>query len=119
MKRVLKQFNLKDDICRTFQANNMELIKNLSDSKELIIHPIIGMVIGYFILHPISMFIFWYEINDASFSLSRFVDVFSKSFIQSFSFNMMPMSLSFTVLGLSGGFASGFFSKTLKQKKNR
>ena len=36
--------------------------------KLVLYHSFAGLLIGYFILHPISMVIYWFELNNSEFS---------------------------------------------------
>jgi hypothetical protein len=90
------------------------IIKN---NKELILHSLFGLLIGYFFLHPVSMVIHWVETNNSAFSWTEVERVFYDSMVHSFSFHMMPMSLAFTTLGLLGGLGSGIYYKSIKKKK--
>ncbi|MGD9993677.1 MAG: helix-turn-helix domain-containing protein [Salinivirgaceae bacterium] len=85
-------------------------------NKMVIIHSFAGLLIGYFVLHPISMVIYWFELNDSSFNWQKLGSVFLDSFMHSFSLHMMPMSISFAILGLVGGIISGLFYKSIKDK---
>jgi hypothetical protein len=85
----------------------------------VIIHSFTGLLIGYFVLHPISMVIYWFELNDSSFNWQKLSSVFLESFMHSFSLHMMPMSITFAVLGLIGGYASGRYYKSIKDKKDK
>lgn len=86
------------------------------NNKMVIIHSFTGLLIGYFVLHPISMVIYWFELNDSSFNWQKLGSIFLESFMHSFSLHMMPMSISFAILGLAGGIISGLFYKSIKDK---
>ena len=92
------------------------LLKN-SRHSTLLIHSAIGMLIGYFILHPISMTIYWYEMNQASFSWVELGAVMRSSFVHSFSGHMMPMAIAFALLGLVGGYISGGYYSSIKERE--
>lgn len=84
--------------------------------KELFFHALIGLLIGYFLLHPISMVIYWFELNNTRFDLTVFSHVFVDSFLHSFKPHMRPMGLAFAFLGGLIGLGSGIFSKSKKKK---
>lgn len=86
---------------------------------QVALHAIIGLLIGYFILHPISMMIHSFELNESVFSLRSLIDLSSESFKHSFSLHMMPMSVAFAILGLIGGIISGLYYKSIKDKQNK
>ena len=95
--------------------NNYRISKN----QEILIHSIIGLLTGYFILHPTSMVIYWFENNLNGVSFSALWSVFWNQFVESFSFSMMPMSVAFSVLGLLIGLASGLYSRSIKEKQDK
>ncbi len=87
--------------------------------KGILVHTLIGLLIGYFVLHPISMVIYWFEFNNSVVSLSDFGKIFIDNISHSFSFHMMPMSIAFSVLGILIGFGSGLYYKSIKEKEYR
>lgn len=89
----------------------------MKNKKELILHTFIGLLIGYFLIHPISMVIYWFEFHSEMSSLNDLIHVFINSFEHSFSFHMMPMSVAFSTLGIFIGFGSGMYYKSLKKKE--
>ena len=88
------------------------------NNKEPAIHSLVGLLAGYFVLHPASMVIHWFESNNSPDAWAQIGKIVSGSFVHSFSLHMMPMSLAFAVLGLVAGIVSGFYYKSIK-KKNR
>lgn len=92
-----------------------KFIKN----QEILIHAFVGLLVGYFILHPTSMAIYWFENNLDGVSSSALWSVFAGQVIESFSFRMMPMSVAFSVLGLLMGFASGLYYHNIKEKQGK
>lgn len=86
------------------------------DNKELILHSLIGLLTGYFILHPVSMAIYWFEENNIAFSLTQVKKILSESIVHSFSLHMMPMSVAYSVLGIVVGLISGFYYTSIKKK---
>ena len=89
----------------------------MKNNKELIIHTFIGLLIGYFLLHPISMVIYWFQLNTGEYSLTDLINVFLGNVRHSFSLHMMPMSISFSVLGALIGLGSGFYYKSIKKRE--
>ena len=89
----------------------------MKDNKELILHTFIGLLIGYFLLHPISMFIYWFELNTNEYNLTDLVKVFLEGFKHSFSLHMMPMSGAFSTLGALVGLGSGLYYKSIKKRE--
>lgn len=83
-----------------------------------LIHSLIGIAVGYFLLHPITMVIYWFEINQNNFTLSNIVQAFVERFAHAFYLHMMPMSVAFAFIGGIMGLGSGlYFSKVRKQDR--
>ena len=89
----------------------------MKNNKELIIHSFIGLLIGYFIIHPISMVIYWFQLNTNEYNLTDLFNVFLGSFKHSFSLHMMPMSIAFSILGVAIGLGSGLYYKSIKRRE--
>ena len=88
----------------------------LKKNNELVLHSLIGMLAGYFILHPFSMAVNWFELNNAEFSWSRVAQIIQDSISHSFSLHMMPMSVAYSILGVFAGFGSGLYYNSIKKK---
>ena len=84
----------------------------------MLIHSLIGILIGILVLHPITMVVYWFEFNPSDISFSLFADVFVTRVKHSFHSNMLPMSIIFAAVGGFFGFISGLYSRTLKIKKS-
>ncbi|NOX46955.1 MAG: ATP-binding protein [Chlorobi bacterium] len=94
----------------------LKLLSSMKNSKGLIVHTIVGLLIGYFLLHPVSMVIYWFEMNDMDFTMANFTRVFYDSIAHTFSLHMMPMSVAFACLGAIIGFGSGLYYMSIKKK---
>ncbi len=79
-------------------------------------HTIIGILIFYFIIHPLTMVIYWYDSVKTPFSTDQFLEVVGNRFMHSFSFHMMGMSLAFIIIGALVGLSSGFYYKKIMEK---
>lgn len=79
-------------------------------------HTIIGILIFYFIIHPLTMVIYWYEYTKTAFNAKQFLDVLISRFSDSFSLHMMGMSLAFVIIGALVGFSSGLYYKKIMEK---
>ncbi len=90
----------------------------MKNYKELILHSVIGLFIGYFLIHPISMVIYWFEFNSHETSSADLINVFYNGFKHAFSLHMMPMSVAFSTLGAFIGFGSGLYYKSNKAKEH-
>lgn len=86
--------------------------------KLVVIHMLIGAGIFYFLVHPFTMVLYWFEYSNTPFSTSLFLEILSKNFLESFSFEMRGMSTLLTLLGAVLGMISGFFWSQLKKKNN-
>ena len=98
------------------EAKSVISIKKLKDS-PVFIHTLLGIVLGYFLLHPISMVIYWFELNSDEYNLTELLKVFLEGFKHSFSLHMMPMSVAFSILGALIGLGSGLYYKSIKQRE--
>ena len=83
----------------------------------ILIHSLIGILIGIFVFHPITMIIYWFEFNPSDISFDLLVEVFVARVKHSFHSSMLPMSLIFASIGGFFGFISGLYSRTLRLKK--
>ncbi len=91
----------------------------LKSNHYVILHVIIGMISGYFLLHPVSMVIYWFEFNDAPVLLNKFVEIFLYRLSYAFNLEMFPMAISFAALGGLLGLGPGIFIRTLKINLSR
>ncbi len=83
---------------------------------HVLLHTIVGILLGYFLLHPITMAIYWFEINNVSVTFQSLSDSFSEGFMHAFHLHMMSMSLVFIIIGGIIGLGSGlYFRKIHKQ----
>jgi hypothetical protein len=84
--------------------------------KTIVIQIVIGAGIFYFLVHPFTMVLYWFEYSDTAFSFSKFQNIFSERFLQSFSFNMRGMSGLLTLFGAVLGLISSLFWIQIKIK---
>ncbi len=84
----------------------------------MLIHTLIGILIAVLVLHPITMFVYWFEFNPSDISFDLLADVFVTRVKHSFHSNMLPMSIIFAAMGGFFGFISGLYSRTLKIKES-
>lgn len=82
-------------------------------NRHVFIHTAIGVAIGYFLLHPITMVIYWFQTNDVSVTLQNVTEAFNKAFIHAFYLHMMPMSLAFIIIGGIIGLSSGLYLRII------
>tara|TARA_R110001583_G_scaffold182679_1_gene340764 strand:+ start:2791 stop:3594 length:804 start_codon:yes stop_codon:yes gene_type:complete len=89
---------------------------NKSVDKEIIaIYTILGIAVFYFILHPFTMVLYWFEFKNEPITFSSFIEVLGHRFKHSFSFKMLYMSLFFIVMGGVFGAAAGVFKVRTKK----
>lgn len=89
----------------------------MKKNKELIIHTLVGLLIGYFLIHPVSMVIYWFQSNTNEYTLIDLFNVFIGNVKHAFSLHMMPMSVAFSILGALIGLGSGFYNKSIKKRE--
>jgi hypothetical protein len=89
----------------------------MKKNKELILHTLIGILTGYFFIHPISMVIYWVQLNPGEFNMAGLTNVFLGNIKHTFSLHMMPMSVAFSMLGALIGLGSGFYYKSIKKRE--
>ncbi|RZT91305.1 putative DNA-binding protein [Ancylomarina subtilis] len=85
-------------------------------NKELIVHSIVGLLIGFFILHPISMLIYDFDTNGTDYNLISLGKTIAENISHTFSLHMIGMSIAFSVLGATIGAGSGLYYRSLKKK---
>ena len=86
--------------------------------KPVVLHTIFGVVVGYLLLHPLSMVIFWYEFNPGGLHYDGFIMNLFYLIRHSFTQHMFTMSASFTLIGAMAGLGSGlYYQKIRKQHK--
>lgn len=86
------------------------------NSKIILVHTAIGMSVFYFLVHPFTIVLYWFEYTNSAYSFSLFTEVLKERLLDSFSFNMLQMSTSLTVLGGLLGYISGVFWANFKEK---
>jgi hypothetical protein len=84
--------------------------------KVILIHSFIGAGIFYFMVHPFTMVLYWFEFSNTTFSFSLFQEVLKERFLESFTFDMRGMGGLLTLLGGFLGMVSGLFWLNLKKK---
>lgn len=85
------------------------LLDKLIDKKVIILHSILGVVFFYFIFHPLTMIVYWYEFNKEPLTLASFINVLSHRTEHSFSYNMLNMSFIFIIMGGITGLIFGLY----------
>ena len=86
--------------------------------KIILIHLLLGTGVFYFLVHPFTMVLYWFEYSNTPFSTSLFLEILNERFMESFSFNMKGMTILLTLFGSVLGLVSGFFWSQLKKKSD-
>ncbi|WP_373056393.1 helix-turn-helix domain-containing protein [Zunongwangia sp. H14] len=84
--------------------------------KIIFVHLLLGAGVFYFLVHPFTMVLYWFEFSNTAFSFSLFQKVLIERFLESFTFNMKGMGGLLTLLGAFLGIVSGLFWINLKKK---
>lgn len=93
-----------------FKVNVMykaKLLNYASQSRIIATHIFIGSSIFYFLVHPFTMVLYWFEVNNMSYSYSLFSNVFVERLKSTFSFNMIGMGIWLAIFGGILGLISG------------
>ncbi len=86
-------------------------------SKFVIVnHTIIGIIVFYFFIHPLTMVIYWFEFSKTELTSAQFFEVTTNRLNDSFTFQMVGMSSIFIILGALVGLCSGLYYKNILQK---
>ncbi|MDT0691424.1 ATP-binding protein [Salegentibacter sp. F188] len=94
----------------------MQSKKPLRNIKTIAVQVLIWAGIFYFLVHPFTMVLYWFEYSNTVFSFSLFQDVLKTRFLESFTFDMSGMGGLLTLLGGLLGLLSGLFWINLKRK---
>lgn len=90
-------------------------IHKTSNKKVIIIQIIFGIFIFYFIFHPITMVLYWFEFKNEPITLASFFEVLKHRTMHSFSSKMVNMSIVF--IGMGGLIGAVFGVYKVKNKK--
>lgn len=84
--------------------------------KTIFVQILIWAGIFYFLVHPFTMVLYWFEYSKTTFSFSLFQEVLKQRFLESFTFDMRGMGILLTLLGSLLGILSGLFVINIKRK---
>ena len=90
--------------------------KSFGEKYTLLIHLLFGVVIFYFLVHPLTMVIYWFEMNDKPFTTRQFLEIAPDRMMDSFSFQMTGMAMAFVLIGALVGLGSGLYYRNLLQQ---
>lgn len=99
----------------------MEAIKRsiysfFNNNKIQISHMLAGIVIFYFLIHPLTMVIYWFEFHGQNHPDFTFANLFVQRILHSFSFHMTGMSSIFLSIGIATGLGSGMYYNRIRKK---
>ena len=92
-----------------------KIFNNHTNKKIIIIHTLLGIVTFYFIFHPVTMVLYWFEFKNEPITIASFFEVLEHRTRHSFSLKMVNMSLFFTVMGGLFGVITGFYRANNKK----
>lgn len=98
------------------KINQVNYKSIISGDKIVLVHTLFGVVAGYFLLHPVTMVIYWFEISGSDFTFSNVLKAFVERFQHAFHTHMMPMSLAFIFIGGLFGLGSGLYSVKIRKQ---
>lgn len=87
-------------------------------SIDILIHTIIGLLFGYFILHPFSMLVFWLEYDSLDFTFNNIRDIATNRILNSFNYQMQFMGVLYSFVGGCIGLISGLYYFSIKKSKS-
>jgi hypothetical protein len=88
----------------------------MGNIKIIYIHLLLGAGVFYFLVHPFTMVLYWFEYSHTPFSTSLFLKILSERLLESFSFNIWGMSGFMTIFGSVLGVFTGLTWIHLKKK---
>ncbi|MFQ5447953.1 MAG: helix-turn-helix domain-containing protein [Saprospiraceae bacterium] len=80
------------------------------------VHVLIGICFFYFLIHPLTMVMYSFEMNESPFTLARFFQILPGRIAEAFTFRMAGLSGAFVVLGGLAGLGSGFYYRNILRK---
>ncbi len=78
---------------------------------------LIGFIIGFFVLHPFTMIIYWLEFNGFNASTNDLFSLFIKTVQSSFELSMLRMGILFGSIFGFFGYLIGYFVNSINSKK--
>lgn len=86
--------------------------------KVLSSHIFLGMLVFYFILHPLTMAIYGFKCSQEEFTFNELLNKLEAILISTFSIKMLSMSYFFVVTGMIFGLISGLYRLNILNKKD-
>lgn len=94
----------------------MKVKRTTSKIGTIFIHALVGTGIFYFLVHPFTMVLYWFEFSNTTFSFSLFREVLQERIFESFTLDMRGMGGLLAFLGALLGTISGLLWINLKKK---
>lgn len=85
-------------------------------NKVLMLHVLTAVVVFYFLIHPLTMVMYWFEFYPGSRANLNFSHIFLQRALHAFSFHMSGMSFIFLFIGTAVGLGSGIYNKNIRKK---
>jgi schlafen family protein len=80
------------------------------------VHVLIGICFFYFLIHPLTMVMYSFEMSEMPFSLARFFQILPGRIAAAFHHKMAGLSIAFMVLGALAGLGSGLYYRNILRK---
>ena len=99
-----------------FDKMELSRMNKISETRYIVwVHLLIGVIVFYFLVHPLTMIIYWFEMKGVPFSLNQFIKVAPGRILDSFSFQMTGMAIAFILIGVLVGLGSGLYYRIILQ----
>lgn len=85
-------------------------------NKPVILHTLISAAVFYFIIHPLTMAMYWFEFHENHQVNLSVADIITKRWLHAFSFHMTGMSAVFLLMGVATGLGFGFYYRNMQKK---
>ncbi|PCJ81245.1 MAG: AAA family ATPase [Bacteroidetes bacterium] len=82
----------------------------------VITHILIGIIFFYFIVHPVIMTMYWFEVNEEVVNFNILSEVFVKNLRMAFTVDMVGMASIFIALGTITGLLFSFLTIGIRKK---
>ncbi len=93
------------------------LISKIKDS-PVFIHTMAGVLLGFCVLHPVTMVVYWFDINNTKVTLQSISEALCGGITRTFHPDMLLMSLVFMIIGGVAGLGPGiYFRRIGKQER--
>lgn len=90
----------------------------LKNFRIISFYVLVGAGVFYFLVHPFTMVLYWFEFSHTEFSFDILWSVLKPHLKESFAFSMLGMGSSLMIFGGVFGFIFSLFSINIKNKKH-